>query len=344
MRFCEDIAITKTIVHVIDGNGDEPLLGASLLELDEETYMYLHNHIHKALNNNMNSRGEFLINTGLVYKQCFEMVDGSDFIEASARIAKHLFKIVKNTLSAPSGDLVVVEIVVEGKRGIGILFMEYKTSFIHDIKFEESMFKVDLKPQTIALPHKGQRLGKFAFFGEGSSDIRPYELIMMEKTSLDENGEKVEFFISDFLQASIVADNTDITKIFRGATEKWIRKNMKENIGGAIESRATLDEQYINDAEIDIKGTLNGVIDSIEEREKFLMNLEKAGIDTETPFEVDKKWIGKKLKEKTIKTDTGFTLKGDYDIFDDTSRIEIQYNGDGTVNYIIKQVRNIHQS
>jgi len=344
MRFCEDVAITKTIVHVIDGNGDEPLLGASLLELDEETYMYLHNHIHKALNSDGNARGEFLINTSLVYTECQGMMGESDFIDASANIANHLFKVVKNTLSAPSGDLVVVELVVEGKKGIGILFMEYKTSFVHDIIFEESMFKVELKPQTISLPPKGQRLGKFAFFGEHIGNESPYELIMMERTSLDENGEKVEFFISDFLQATVVLDYSDVTKLFRNQTEKWLRKNMKEDIGKAIDVRLELDEKYVSNAEIDIKDTVNNVIDSIEERDKFLMNLEKAGVDTDQAFEIDKKWVGKKFKMKNLKTDTGFTIKGDFDIFEDSSRFEVQYNGDGTVNYIIKQVRNIHQT
>ncbi len=344
MRYCEDVAITKSIVHVIDGNGDEPLLGASLLELDEETYMYLHNHIHKALNSDGNARGEFLINTSLVYTECIAMMGESDFIASSANIANHLFKIVKNTLGAPSGDLVVLELVVEGKKGLGILFMEYKTSFVHDITFEESMFKVELKPQTISLPPKGQRLGKFAFFGESTSHESPYELIMMERTSLDENGEKVEFFISEFLQATVVLDYSDVTKLFRNQTERWIRKNMKENIGKAIDVRLELDEQYVNNAEIDIQDTVNNVIDSIEEREKFMMNLEKAGVDTDRPFEIDKKWVGKKFKFKNLKTDTGFTIKGDFDIFEDSSRFEIQYNGDGTVNYLIKQVRNIHQT
>ncbi|MBN2898795.1 MAG: nucleoid-associated protein [Clostridia bacterium] len=343
MRFCEDIAITQTIVHVIDAHGDEPLLGAQLLELGDETYMYLHNHIHKALNSDGNARGEFLINTSLVYTECLGMMEESDFVSASANIANHLFKVVKNTPAALSGDLVVVEIVAEGKKGIGLLFMEYKTSFVHDIKFEENQFKVDLKPQTISLPPKGQRLGKFAFFGESSSVEASYELIMMERTTLDENGEKVEFFISEFLQATVVLDYSDVTKLFRDQTEKWIRRNMKEDIGKALDVRTELDEQYVNSAEIDIKGTVNSVIDSIEEREKFLMNLEKHGVDTDQPFEIDKKWVGKKLKTKNIKTDTGFTIKGDYDFFDDSSRFEVQHNGDGTVNYIIKQVRNIRQ-
>lgn len=344
MRFCEDIAIIKTIAHVIDGNGDSPLLGTSLLELDEETYTYLHNHIHKSINNDANSKGEFLIDSSCVFTNLTKLMAVDDFIEVSGQIANHLFKVVKNTLGAPYGDLVVVELVIEGKKAIGLLYMEYKTSFIHDIRNEDSAFKVNLKAQTISLPEKGQRLGKFAFFTNEEMNNQSYELIMMERVSVDENGEKVEFFISDFLQATAVLDYTDVTKLFKTQTERWLRKNMKDNISSAIECRKELDDQFINQAEIDIKETVYSIIDGVEEREKFLTNMERSGVDTDRPFEIDKKWVGKKLKSKRIKTDTGFEIKGDFDIFDDTSRFEIKYNGDGTVNYIIKQVRNIHQS
>jgi hypothetical protein len=346
MRYCNDIAISKTVIHVIDGNSDEPLIGNQIVELDEETYMYLHNHIHKALKREANSKGEFLVNTAKVYTELNGMMSGGNFLECSQKIARNLFKVVKSTLSAPSGDLLVSECLIEGKKVIALLFMEYKTSFTHDIKFEQSDFKVDIKPYTVSLPSKGQRLNRYAFFTEANlsnCNSCDYEMVMLERSNLDENGEKVRFFISDFLQATAILDNTDVTRDFRSATEKWIRKNMKEDIGRAIEIRSGLDDQYVNCVEVNITDTVNNVIDSVEERDKFLMKLENAGIDTDKPFELDKKWIEKKFKQKTLKTDTGFTIKGDFDIFDDSSRLEIQYNGDGTVNYIIKQVRNIHQ-
>lgn len=347
MRYCNDVAITKTIIHVIDGNGDEALLGNTVLELDEESYTYLHNHIHKALNCEGNNRGEFLINDSIVHAELRKMLESNDFVEHSKVLANKLFKIVKSTLSAPSGDLIVLECVVEGKKVYGMLFMEYKTSFTHEIKFAESEFTVDIKPQTVSFPEKGQRLNRFAFFGESvlyERHEKLYDLVMMERKTLDENGEEIGFFISDYLQATVVLDNTDTTRIFRNNTEKWLRRNLKEDIGKAIDIRLEIDEQYLSDVEIDINKTVNNVIESAEEREKFLMNLEKIGVDTDMAIEIDKRYVNKKMKIKNIKSDTGFTIKGDYDIFEDTSRFEIQYNGDGTVNYIVKNVRNIHQS
>lgn len=347
MRYCKDIAITKAIMHVIDRNADEPLLGNELIELEQETYMYLHNHIDKALNSDSNNRGEFLTNNTTVFKAFDAIFDDGDFLGHSKKIAEHLFKTVKQTLGAPSGDLIILECIIEGVKVIGVLFMEYKTSFTHDITFAETEFVVNLKAQTISLPPKGQRLSRCAFFSESSlldRSNKSYDLVMMEKPNYDENGESVEFFKDDFLQATIILDNTDITRIIRIGIEKWLRKNCKENINKAIEARLNIDEQYISGVEIDIKEMVTEVIESIEEKEKFLMALEKAGVDTDQAFEIDKKYVNKKLRKKTIITDTGFSIKGDYELFEDASRLDIQYNGDGTVNYILKQVRNIKQS
>lgn len=58
-------------------------------------------------------------------------------------------------------------------------------------------------------------------------------------------------------------------------------------------------------------------------------------------FEVDKHWIESKMKVKELKTDTGLVIKGDYDLFKDSQRINMKKNGDGTIDYIIKNVRNI---
>ncbi len=47
------------------------------------------------------------------------------------------------------------------------------------------------------------------------------------------------------------------------------------------------------------------------------------------------------MKTRAIKTDTGFTIRADFDHYDDQLRFEVRKNGDGTVDYVIKNVRNI---
>ena len=57
MRFCEDLIIKKATVHVMDQNGDEPIIGDSLVDLDNDSYEYLYNHILKVLSSDNNNRG-----------------------------------------------------------------------------------------------------------------------------------------------------------------------------------------------------------------------------------------------------------------------------------------------
>ena len=341
MRFCEDLNIKKVVIHVMDQNGDEPVMGDSLVELDSDSYEYLYNHILKVLSSDNNNRGEFLNENGIVYNSVKEMILNDDFLEGSRKIGEFLFKVLKSVKGSLSGDLVILELSIDGETVIGILFLEYKTSFVHDIRFREDSLAVDIKAQTIALPPVGQRLSRCAFIKMPSIDS--IELIMLERPNLDEDGERVEYFVEKFIQGTIVLDNYDITRIFKEQSERWVRKNLKSDINKATEIRSEIDDKYINSVDVDIEDVANQITDSLDEKEKFLMELEKKGIDVNDQFEIDKRFVQKKYKQKNIKTDTGFSIRGEFDFFSDSSRFEMKVNGDGTVNYIIKGVRNVRE-
>ncbi|HBG3698021.1 TPA: nucleoid-associated protein, partial [Clostridioides difficile] len=46
----------------------------------------------------------------------------------------------------------------------------------------------------------------------------------------------------------------------------------------------------------------------------------------------------KNLKNRCIKTDTGFEIKGKMDDFEDFMKYGIRHNGNGTVDIVIKNV------
>ena len=55
-------------------------------------------------------------------------------------------------------------------------------------------------------------------------------------------------------------------------------------------------------------------------------------------FNINKKYIEKKLKRRTIKTDAGFEVKGDLVDFEDTMKFSIKVNENNTCDLIIKNV------
>ena len=79
--------------------------------------------------------------------------------------------------------------------------------------------------------------------------------------------------------------------------------------------------------------------DSIQDKvlqEKFNEHMGDRGL-TES-FEIDKKWIEKKLKSRNIKTDTGFSIKGNLTDFEDPMKYSFRKNENGTFDIVLKNI------
>ena len=49
MEYINDININEAVIHILDSNGEEPVLNEYSLELDEDIYKFLYKHIEKCL-------------------------------------------------------------------------------------------------------------------------------------------------------------------------------------------------------------------------------------------------------------------------------------------------------
>ena len=71
-------------------------------------------------------------------------------------------------------------------------------------------------------------------------------------------------------------------------------------------------------------------------KESYKELMVEKGID-ET-FNIDKTWVEKKLKRRSIKTNTGFDIKGLLDDFEDPMKYSLKQNEDGSFDITIKNV------
>ncbi len=88
--------------------------------------------------------------------------------------------------------------------------------------------------------------------------------------------------------------------------------------------------------EVDIEQFVETSIDDEALKVSFKELMEERGI--ETNFNIDKKWVEKKLKKRSIKTDNGFDIKGNLVDFEDPMKYSVRQNEDGTVDIVIKNV------
>lgn len=338
LRNIEEVSIERVIAHVLDKNSDEPLLASNEIELEPAVTSFVTNHILKVLSNAKNRKVKLFNPSGVVYRSVCNLLEMpfNDFEDDSKKIAEWLFKCIQEHPIIPSGDMLFVQFSTAGERCFAILQMEYKGDFVHDIQYQEGGFNVELVTQETTLD-----LCKAAIFKSVGAEY--YDAVILDDPIKAEDGSILEYFQKTFIQASFVVDHTDKTKIVRDQMEKWIRNNMKDDLRNAIDARADIESVFINQGELNLMQLTEEIIDDPDKREKFIENMERKGVDTDESFLIDKKWVAKKFKTKTIKTDTGMTIKGPFENFHDNAKIEIEYNGDGTVNYIIKGVRNISE-
>ena len=73
-------------------------------------------------------------------------------------------------------------------------------------------------------------------------------------------------------------------------------------------------------------------------RQDFEIFMKGNGLEQEVA--VDKAWVEKKLKRIRLKIDKDIDLYINEDAYHDNSKFEIQRNGDGSINMIIKHVIN----
>ena len=58
----------------------------------------------------------------------------------------------------------------------------------------------------------------------------------------------------------------------------------------------------------------------------------------EESFNIDKKWVEKKLKKRSIRTDNGFDIKGNLSDFEDPMKYSVRQNENGSIDIVIKNV------
>ncbi|MDU5215626.1 MAG: nucleoid-associated protein, partial [Finegoldia magna] len=137
----------------------------------------------------------------------------------------------------------------------------------------------------------------------------------------------------------IVANKRDMTKTFLKATETWTRSNITENAEKAELIRTTVKGKLKEEDSINIQEISNELFkEDPTIRQDFEVFMKGNGLEEEVA--VDKAWVEKKLKRIRLKIDKDIDLYINEDAYHDNSKFEIQRNGDGSINMIIKHVIN----
>lgn len=340
MEYINDININEAVIHILDSNGEEPVLNEYSLDLDEDIYIFLYKHIEKCFKDDELKYGRFNPERNIVKEVVQDYLSGitTDLVVLSKELARQLFIIMKGNVNIPAGDLIIVSIVTDQGPMIGILKMDYVKNFTHEVQFVNEKIGIGIVPQVAGLPGSGQKIQKAAFI-KPIRDEDNYNLMILDKQkSSNEDEYGANYFINTFLGATIVTNERDMTRTFVKAAENWTRKNVTEDAGKAEEIRTAIKTKLKQEDTINIDEFSAELFkEQPQVKEDFSNYIKQQGLEE---VAVDKTWVDKKLKRVRLNIDKQIDLYINEEIYHDSSKFEIQRNGDGTINLVVKNVIN----
>lgn len=341
MEYIKEIYINEAIVHILDNNADEPVLNEYTLQLNEEIYGFLLKHIERCLKDEELKYAIFNEERNIVKEVSQEYLNGANsLVEVSKELARQMFILMKADSNIPCCDLVIVSISTEYGPILAILKMDYIKNYTHSIDFVDNKIGINIVPELTGLPVSAQKMQKCAFIKPIRED-QGFNLMVIDKQnkSKDDGEYGSNYFIGKYLGCTVIDNERDVTKTFVKAAEEWTRTSFEENADTAEMIRSSIKRKLKEEDKIDIQSLSEDMFgDNAEIQQSFKEYISSKGVGDQ--IDIDKQWVEKKLKRVRLKIDKDIDVYINEEAYHDNSKFEIQRVGDGSINIIIKHVKN----
>ncbi len=342
MEYVNDINIMEAVVHVLDQNSDEPILNEYKIDLNEDVYRFIYKHIEKCLKSEDLKYAMFNPERHVVKEvsQGFLNGENRDLVEVSQELAKQLFYIMKANTNIPGCDLLTVSISTDQGPMLAILKMDYIKNFTHKVDFVGEKIGVGIIEHSTGLPGSGQKIQKCAFIKPLREENEVDLMVIDKKKRVSEEDEYgADYFTNNYLGCKLIQNERDMTKTFVQATESWTRNNIFEDAEKAEKIRTTIKTKLKEEDTINIEELSRELFEE-ESRMKEDFTTFVKGHGLSEAVEVDKVWVEKKLKRTRLNIDKEIDLYIDDEVYHNDSKFEIIRNGDGSINILLKNIKN----
>lgn len=336
----EKIIINRAIIHRLDNQTkDKPVMSDFILDLNDDIKKVLSAHAISSIKDKKIRYAKFNdYQNNTVYVLSSEyFTEVKEFITYTHEIAKHLFShMTSKTIS--SGDLVVVDLNIDGERYIAVLKLDYKDQYLSKVEMIEDKRKITLIKNDNSWPEEGTRLQKAAFvrINLDVEDSAKFDLVMLDRqkgTSGIYSEDVSIFFSKSFLNVNLIEDEqTNTGSFIKGA--KTI-KDEYELLGITPEKAHELYDNALNvmknSTSIDVESFIDGFFNREEgETEKFnkvRTIFKNAGL-TRNEFTKSEEVANAFLKKRRFTLD-GINLSIDNAVYNDSDKFNYKvYNDD----------------
>ncbi|CUO74716.1 MULTISPECIES: nucleoid-associated protein [Clostridium] len=327
----ENIHIEKAIVHILNQK-ISLFLSDAILELDNDILKLISNHITNAYENQGRVFAKFKSSDNVVRIATIDIFsDDTNFIEKSKSIARKLYSAMAKKNASPA-NLLIVEYLNGEKKSLAIIKLDFSENF-HTEKIEKNgITTVKLKVTKDGF-NKNDKLRKCAIIDEDIIDDVEAKILVLDTQNKEEIS---DYFRDDFLDTDLINNNKMNTTNMIRELLSYINEKYKDDEKQMIEKTFQLTTLLNEKDEFKIDEALPAIFYEKETQDSFKERVRDKGIDF--TFRLHRDTVVKRLKNRTIVTGNGISLKGKASLFN-TNDIEINDREDGLCDIIIKGVK-----
>ncbi len=328
----DDMIMKTGIIHILDSAVGMPVLSDHEMEIGSDLSDFLKGHIEKFTESDDVKVCQFS-ETSQAMALLSECTP-DNFAETSRQLAGRLFEIMNSNIDIPAGDMAVVVFSCEGKDYIGILKLNYRTSYTHLTKTEEDGSNGNgIILQRALLPGQGQKLSEACVV-----DLSNGSILLTEK-KYEINGEKRLYFSELFLEChaplsqksrlDIVTKAVEqVNKKYYGDDDAERKMKVKNAIYKELEESGTLRVEAVKEKVFP---------DSPKMQEELVEKLDKYNLADAVVEPKIEKTI-KKFQKQHLTTDTGIEITIPMEEYGNPDKVEFITNPDGTISVLIKNI------
>jgi hypothetical protein len=333
LRNIDEIIINKVYISAIDKENNALMLSEAELEINEETYEYFEKHILRCIRDDEAKPGKFEGGVNIVREICKEIFEEEgNFVMGSKKLSQFIYKCMGNDDKELSGDFAVCFCDSQQGLFLALLKLNYSNSYSHFIKQGDDTVTIDIGINKTGLPGLGQKLSRAAFVRKPIGPEDEYDFLVYDK-------QQEGYFCHAFLRTSPVRDRRENTRIIQQTSENFARKAFKDNAQEAEGFRKKLTQTLMQEDKLNVETLTHNLLPTEEKRAEYRAALVNEGI-SESDVSIDREWAEKKLKKKRLKVDKSIELYIDDEVYNDKDKFQIKRNGDGTIDIILKNVKN----
>lgn len=328
----DDMIMKTGIIHILDSSMGMPVLSDYEMEMGTDLSDFLKGHIEKFTESDEVKICQFSDTSEAM--RLIQECTPNNFAQTSRDLANRLFGIMNSNIEIPAGDLAVVVFGCEGKDYLGILKLNYRTSYTHLTKTKEDGSNGnDIILQRALLPTQGQKLSEACVVDLSSGSI------LLTERKYEINGEKRLYFSELFLECQAPLSQKSRMDIVTKAVEQVNKKYY-----GDDDAERRMEVKNVIYKELEESGTLR--VESVKEKvfpdspqmqEELVEKLDKYNLADAVVEPKTEKTI-KKFQKQHLTTDTGIEITIPMEEYGNPDRVEFITNPDGTVSVLIKNI------